>query len=77
MRSTRLAGVFIYHYLVFSIYCGARRAQSFFFGKCVLQLLPFYPRMYALRCFYRWHLVLVWRFAFILLFEVQTVQEKA
>lgn len=55
----------------------AGREELSFFSMCVLRLLPFYPRMHALRCFYRWNLALVWRLAFILLFEVQTVQEKA
>lgn len=39
-RSTRLAGVFIYYYLVFSICCGARRAQFCFLGSV---FYGFYP----------------------------------
>ena len=48
MRSTRLAGVFIYHYLVFSIFLrGTKSSEAFFFLKCftTITLLPAHARI--------------------------------
>jgi len=75
MRFTRLAGVFIYHCLVFSICCGAQRAQ-FFFEVCftVITLLPAHARIALFLPLASGSGLAL---AFILLFEAQTVQKKA